>query len=165
MRTMGRQLPVTVRLSSVGSVANAAGLLGPDARPEQGAEIKFEGITVLDVLSIRSVLFDKSVKHSDPRVRYQLGTVSIDPSGGISPSVQTRDAQGVHVQCEHRGGATWRSLVMVAKRTDQVDRSSHEGRSVEVGWRKHRFGIAVYLEPTARIMDKNIVVDAEVRII
>src|SRR5437868_3624291 len=63
----------------------------------------------------------------------------------------------------------WRSSVLprapVAERTYNIDVLAHQSRRMEIGRRKNRLRIAKDVNPTVRLMNEYVVIDAKIRIV
>ena len=107
---------------------------------------------------------DGAAGDADRRLTHELRAMPVDPAGCHTARGQALDPERANVEAiEGRLAVTTRAEV--AQGADHVDRVPDQGRGMEVRRWKDALGIPEDPDRTVRLVDEDVVVDAEVRVV
>ena len=131
------------------------------ASPSERAQVEFEKTEIVDIaLRCR----DLAASNEDPGFGDLLSEVARDPTGIVAACCECREAQAARIEFENLGLAN-PAQVPVSKAADGDDVVADQRRRVEIRRRKCVPWVEVELQPAVRMLDGDVIVDAEVSVI
>ena len=132
--------------------------------PASALRVENERLLVVAELAFSRIIDLKhlSAGDSNPTV-LQSGGVRMDPARVITTGGDFLDNSCFHMESEDRSRRS--AIVRIPKVSDDVDPGSDQGRRVKVRWRENLARIAEDFDAAISVVNEDVVVDAEVRVV